>query len=348
MSEMLHTLGRRVRALRYHRAHAVMATRVLKAVERQRGTISRTQIAQCDQYAIETLGSKSYAPWLYVYAALSGGFREGWIPDNYYGAVVSPQLKGSHGAISGLKSMSGRVFDSQKFPDVAYSINGKLLDTSYRVLSDNQQIMGALFGSGDQIIFKMDHSSRGDGVRFFDKKTWSSVCLSALGNGVFQQKIVQHPLFASFGSSAVATLRLTTLADTTGQVTLRAAYVRLGANGDLQVMSASHIRVPVDLKSGRLDTLGYLSDWTTTVGHPASGKCFANESIPSRRQSIDAVIALHQKVPFVACIGWDVAINEQGGVEIMEWNGEHNDIKFSEATQGPCFVDQHWERLPGV
>jgi hypothetical protein len=29
----------------------------------------------------------------------------------------------------------------------------------------------------------------------------------------------------------------------------------------------------------------------------------------------------------------------------MEWNAEHNDIKFSEATQGPCFADLRWDRL---
>jgi hypothetical protein len=29
----------------------------------------------------------------------------------------------------------------------------------------------------------------------------------------------------------------------------------------------------------------------------------------------------------------------------MEWNALHNDIKFSEATQGPCFTDLRWERF---
>jgi hypothetical protein len=32
----------------------------------------------------------------------------------------------------------------------------------------------------------------------------------------------------------------------------------------------------------------------------------------------------------------------------MEWNGEHNDVKSSEATQGPCFSDLNWERLKAV
>jgi hypothetical protein len=29
----------------------------------------------------------------------------------------------------------------------------------------------------------------------------------------------------------------------------------------------------------------------------------------------------------------------------MEWNGWHNDIKFSEAADGPCFADLGWQNL---
>jgi len=32
-------------------------------------------------------------------------------------------------------------------------------------------------------------------------------------------------------------------------------------------------------------------------------------------------------------------------VQIMEWKGGHNGIKFSEATRGPCFADLGWEQL---
>lgn len=34
-----------------------------------------------------------------------------------------------------------------------------------------------------------------------------------------------------------------------------------------------------------------------------------------------------------------------GNVGLMEWNAGHNDIKFSEATQGPCFHDLGWEKF---
>ena len=37
-----------------------------------------------DDYSIEVLGSKKFAPWLYVYTLVKGEFQEGWIPDNFF------------------------------------------------------------------------------------------------------------------------------------------------------------------------------------------------------------------------------------------------------------------------
>ena len=54
---------------------------------------------------------------------------------------------------------------------------------------------------------------------------------------------------------------------------------------------------------------------------------------------------LHRSIPFVRSIGWDLIIDINDTVKVMEWNGYHNDIKFSEATQGPCFSDLGWEKL---
>ena len=50
-------------------------------------------------------------------------------------------------------------------------------------------------------------------------------------------------------------------------------------------------------------------------------------------------------MPYARCIGWDVTVDSEEKVNLMEWNGEHNDIKFAEATQGPCFLGLGWEEL---
>ena len=43
-------------------------------------------------------------------------------------------------------------------------------------------------------------------------------------------------------------------------------------------------------------------------------------------------------------IGWDIIVDDNEKIQIIEWNGEACDIKFSEATTGPCFLGLHWEK----
>jgi hypothetical protein len=63
-----------------------------------------------------------------------------------------------------------------------------------------------------------------------------------------------------------------------------------------------------------------------------------------------ATLRCHARTPLVRCIGWDMTVDHEGGVQILEWNGGHRNIKFTEATQGPCFADLGWTKLrrPGA
>jgi hypothetical protein len=108
----------------------------------------------------------------------------------------------------------------------------------------------------------------------------------------------------------------------------------------------SEISVAVDLASGELHREGYLPDWLSVGMHPDTKRTFAGVKIPAFAKAVATVLELHKRIPFARCVGWDLIIDREENVRLMEWNAEHNDIKFSEATQGPCFADLGWERLP--
>lgn len=104
-------------------------------------------------------------------------------------------------------------------------------------------------------------------------------------------------------------------------------------------MSASHIRIPVSISNGYLDKFGYTTNWLQIEKHPDTDFIFENQKIPHFNKFLEAAINLHKMVPFTRTIGWDMILDINNNVKVMEWNGSHNDIKFSEATQGPCFHD---------
>jgi hypothetical protein len=166
-----------------------------------------------------------------------------------------------------------------------------------------------------------------------------------MGNGVFQGFIKQHSVFNRFAANAVATLRVTMVSKDDGEFSVRACYLRLAIEGDSHVQSQTHIRVPIDMKTGAFANAGYLTSWLQTDIHPTSKAPFSGNTIPAFHRCLETVLDLHKKIPYVRCIGWDIAVDADEKVRIIKWNGEHNDIKFGEATQGPCFADLGWEKL---
>ena len=336
--------GRRALDARFHRIHRVQAMSIHRTIQRSIGPTNRIDLNRADAYAREVLGHSHYAPWLYVYTALAGCFKEGWIPDNYYGHVVVPKLKGGYGKASSLKSLQSGIFGEEAFPDVAYFANGLFFLPGNAVIAPDL-VARRLFAEHESLVFKVDNSLQGKGIYFVDRTTFDVRKIKALGNGVFQERIAQHEVLSQFARRSVATLRLTTAVSDEGAVSVRACYLRIGRDSDTHVQSTTHVRIPVDCATGELSPDGYLTDWTVVREHPDSKVRFAGVTIPAFADCLKTVLDHHKKVPFARCVGWDVAVDYDERVKLMEWNAEHNDIKFSEATQGPCFADLRWERL---
>lgn len=331
---------------RYHRGHVTQARALLRGIERVKGPVSRQIIKRCDAYAIDVFGHRQFAAWLYVYSAIAGCFKEGWIPDNYYGSVVVPKLKGTYGKVSCLKSLHSTIFSHDSFPDILSYTNGVFFDTEYRVLQPDF-IKETLFCGHDKVVFKLDSSEQGKGIFFFNRESFDLHTIYKLGNGIFQECIKQHEVFQEFAKESVATLRMTTVVADDGTVSLRACYLRLGTGADTHVQSKSAIRVPIDIKSGAFNAVGFTPDWLEIEYHPTSKVRFQGKAIPVYDKCLELVIALHKRVPYTRCVGWDIVVDGQEHVRVMEWNAEHNGINFTEATQGPCFSDLQWERLGG-
>lgn len=316
------------------------AINALKSIEKEKGKLSSEIINQCNKYAKDYLGDLKYAPWLYVYSAIRGEFKHGWIPDNYYGDIVVQDVDGLYSIPCELKPLSNRILQTDKLPDLLYINNGVFFGTkNYKPITKNEAF-NLLFDGSDTVIFKNNDSSRGRGVQFLKKDEWNAEAFKDK-SGVFQRIIKQHEFFNNIFPHPGATIRITTALDNAGKATVRAAYLRLGRSNDdsKHVQSSSAVKVAIDLNTGELLSNGYLADWRSTSFHPDTNVAFKGLVVPGFRAACTEIENLHNNYPFVQCIGWDVSINNNEQVEIMEWNAGHNDIKFSEAVQGPCFTD---------
>lgn len=344
MKKYIKRVIRNYQDYKYHKWHRDSSNRILKSIESINGKTNPKLLKLSNEYASDILGWSGYAPWLYVYSAVAGCFKEGWIPDNYYGKVVCPAIKGYYGNIAGLRSLSNKLFNSNFFPDLAYSVNGLFYSKDHKILSE-REIKEIVFKNSNLVVFKIDHSMRGLGIFFIKKSNFDINKIRALGNGVFQEYINQHNFFKEFMPNSVATIRMTTVIEDNGNSTLRGCLLKFGRSAHTHIKYGEQIKIPVNLNTGKLYEKGFLPNWTTIDKHPDTNILFAEKNIPNFTKCVSTVLELHKLFPLVRCIGWDMIIDENSNTKIMEWNGEHNGIIFAEATQGPCFSDLGWDKL---
>lgn len=344
MKDLVQSALRPLLSYRYHQYSVREARRVVKSIEAAKGPLPRQVVKCCDDYSSDVYGHRHFAAWLYAYSAVAGQFKEGWIPDNYYGSTVVPQLKGDYAVVARLKSLNHTIFSHACFPDILSYGNGLFFDTECRVLPPDS-IKDKLFTDQNRVVYKLNNSAQGKGIFFFNRESFDPGRIFQLGNGLFQRVINQHEVFQEFVRESVATLRMTTVSEDDGTISLRACYLRLSSCIDTHVRSESSIQIPVDVKTGAFHNVGFTTDWLEIDHHPMSRVKFEGKCIPAYDACVKLVTMLHRKVPAARCIGWDLAIDDKGDVKIMEWNAGNNGISFSEATQGPCFSGLHWERL---
>ena len=344
LKENVKSIIQNVKDYRYHEKDRNNAIEILKSLEREKGKTDTKSIRLSTEYAKDVLGGKKYAPWLYVYSAMNGEFKEGWIPQNYYARIVIPKIKGDYTKLGDRNMIVDSLVKTNLSLDILYYVSNLFWTTDYKVL-DEKRVSDILFKNNEPIVYKIENSQQGDGVYFFNRENFRITDIKKLGNGVFQSYIKQHPFFSEFTKLSVATIRITSICDDAGNIKVKGAYLRIGRDDDTHIKSESAIKIPVNIENGELSKYGYFTDWTSTEIHPDSKTPFVNKVIPYYKDCISEVIKMHNRIPFVRCIGWDIIVDRFDKIRLIEFNGGYNDIKFSEATQGPCFKELHWEKL---
>jgi len=329
----------------YHKQHRQQALRAVQTIEKYNGQKLSFRLKKlAEDYAIQVLGKKEYAPWLYVYTLVNeGNFKEGWVPDDFFDKRVMPELNKLR-SVTNFKTFSNVVLKTDALPDVAYYIDDILYSRDFQRININSLRDG--FGDRYKNVFvKKDYSGEGRGVFKLALEDINRDTFKRIGNCVVQFPIRQHAFFEHIISGPVATVRITTVKDLEGKIDMRASYLRLGRSDTAWIQSANSVRVAIVDRNGELDRFGYTDNWRRWLNHPDSNFPFYKERVPQFREAVEYCVKLHTLVPHFAIIGWDITVSCDDKIKLLEWNGDHCDIKFSEATTGPCFTGLNWERL---
>jgi hypothetical protein len=309
--------------------------------------LSPAQERMIRDYSADVLGHPGYAPWLRAYTAWRGEFLEGWIPETFQALRVMPKIQGRYLDIGIFRSLQGRLFGPGAFPDLLCCVNGAWMSPH-----DDDRVFAAaevakvLFADHDAVFVKYEGSRKSKGVHRLTREAFDAEAVAAGGDCVIQAPIRQEASLAAFMPDNVATLRITTYRPPQGPARKRTAFIRFGRSGQDSYASKTHMIVAVR------DDQGHLCDDAAIAGsrhrisaHPDTGVVFAGYKVPQFAAAVAFCEKLHDRVPLVPLVGWDVAIDTEGQVQVMEWNTRTPGITWTEHMIGPGFTDLGWEKL---
>jgi hypothetical protein len=305
--------------------------------------ISRAQEKLIREYSKDVLGSLDFAPGLRSYTAYSREFKEGWIPNNYYGRVVLPSIKGEFCGIDNLKTHSKRLLQTDLIPDLAYCLAGDFILTDGTKVCE-KELERILFEVNEFVFLKKNNSMRGSGITKLDREKFKKCDLKSFGDFVIQSGLTQHQFFENIVSGSIATLRVTTVKAKGVLTKNRLSSLRVGRFGDEFIRDTTTLVVGIS-PNGFLSENALGGNWEMYSAHPDTGYVFKDQKIPFFELAEKVCEDLHDKLGFPGIIGWDICITPNGSVQILEWNAQYPGINYSEAMVGPNFKGLVWENL---
>ncbi len=107
---------------------------------------------------------------------------------------------------------------------------------------------------------------------------------------------------------------------------------------------------------GRLRKYGYNLRYKRFTKHPDYGYKVEGFELPSFDAAQRTCISLHQTIPELDLISWDVAIGHDGHPIVLEFNVRRPDIGHSQVCNGPVltpYIDavlarRKWHMIPGI
>jgi hypothetical protein len=146
------------------------------------------------------------------------------------------------------------------------------------------------------------------------------------GRYLLQERVEQHAALNALHAASLNTVRLVTFCRR-GRATLFCAALRVGTHGkSVDNWAAGGLIVRIDPQRGELRGEGFFKPGYggRVAAHPDSGVQFDGYPSPYFREAVELVARMHEELPGIHSIGWDVGISATGPVVIEgndDWEG---------------------------
>jgi len=282
--------------------------------------------------------------WFKYLYKLSGSTDPRYIPHNLFLGKIVPYFDDSM-YIRQLadKNLHTILFPNVKRPETVFKrIGHSYLEDDFVPIT-KEEAYARLKQPGDYIIKPTRDSGQGADIRFFRSMQTDEEIdgLLKLYDGktdyIIQHTVAQHPAFARLNGSSLNTMRIVTLVFRDKPYIL-SSILRIGGSGS-RVDNVSKGGYQCTIRpDGTLEPLAYTSrsGKSEMVEENEDGLRWADFTVPCFEKVRETALDLAVHLPHLKLIGWDLALDENGDVVLIEFNCQ---IGQNQATCGPTFGD---------
>ena len=354
-------LANRIRWIERTLGAAIIARRCRTRIKRISKHLPIVELPNLKSAIRDRFGGYSFGVWHQVYAAANGQASVDYLPEDIFYNVfenrLNPRLRKE---VYKDKNHYDRLNWSCLPPTIFRIINGRLFDANYRMIEVQTALELARASDVSEFVVKPTRdTSGGAGIRFLNQAGLSAFIapnLKSQSDWIIQHPVIQHEAMADLHPHSVSTIRIVTLRMGT-EISAVSSIVRIGA-GESRVanVSASNgIAVGIQ-RDGRLRDFGCNHKLQRLTEHPDRKYALDQVVIPSFGLVQTTCIELHQTIPELDLISWDMAIDQRGSPVVLEFNIRRQDINYNQVCNGPVlgpYIDEvlerhKWRVIPGI
>lgn len=288
--------------------------------------------------------------WHKLYQSMNGVFDVRYFPEKLYSTKLESLLNPwIYSKVFNDKNMIECIWgdvDDIHIPKRFMScINGCFFDSNNKCLSKHDYL-GVLADVKDCVLKPTVDTSSGIGFRKLNIKNGmdldSGESIASIINNAGKNFIIQEYIVNSSRIKALCPRSLNTIRITTYRTNSKINYVPLAFRvgiGDSNVdnIHAGGLGIGINT-DGTLKDKAYQLGWGDSAkifySHPLSGIVFKDYYIGDIQRLIKAAIRLHEKVPQLGIISWDLTFNDKDDVVLIEANCSGQGVWFPQVING--------------
>ena len=316
--------------------------------------LTKEQRDEIQNYYIKHYGKKIKLDCHQYYFSVNDFFSVKYIPTYLYYSKITPLFNDvKMRVVYSDKNMLDRLFPDVLQPrGIIKNMNGfyyhleKPIDkiTAIELCNDlpDAVIKHSIDSCQGQSVVRFSSSG---GVTSFQKKTVTALLDSYGKNFLVQEAVSQHERLGSLNPTSLNTIRIMTFYRDNNEVVPLFAVLRMGRKGvKVDNASAGGLYCGIS-ENGKLAKYAYTLKPFGKYLTSDSGVVFEGFEIPRFQDIVSKVRKMHVKLPYARLIGWDMAVDVNNNIVLIEINTI--DPGVFQAT-GPAFGNYTEEILRAV